>query len=190
MQRRPRGTPLALCSTTLTEVIARPSARTFGYGPMTRASSGVRRQLVDERAVADLALRDRVPDADDAVAADVVDRDLRKRRQQSDDGLAHGEVRLEPVGDRGLDGHVRTIRPLRTVRQPSGWTGTDLRLASRDQPVVARRISRLRKLGWNGRRQFGDLGEEVLIRGQERRQILVAAIRREKQEEESRACAA
>ncbi len=40
MHSSPRGAPLALCRTTLTEVIARPSASTFGYGPMTRASSG------------------------------------------------------------------------------------------------------------------------------------------------------
>ena len=39
MHSRPRDAPLALCSTTLTEVTCRPSARTFGYGPITRASS-------------------------------------------------------------------------------------------------------------------------------------------------------
>ena len=45
-------------------------------------------QLLEQRRVAHLALGDRVPERDDAIAADVVDRDLGERVEQRDDRLA------------------------------------------------------------------------------------------------------
>ena len=95
----------------------------------------VRQQLVDEGAVTELALRDRVPDADDAVATDVVHRYLDEGSEQGDDGLAHGQVRLEPLGGGALDRHVRTICPLRTISQASGCSCAFCSLECCEQPL-------------------------------------------------------